>query len=856
MSDGLHPVTSEIRFAVVMYGGISLAIYMNGIAQELLHLVRSTARKGWRPDEEDQFRFAEDKLSGTERVYRKLAEQLTPGEGNNGVRFIVDILSGTSAGGINAIFLSKALANGQSIDSLKNLWIEQGDIEKLLNDSSSTLGENLQKPLHPKSLLSGDRMYCELLKAFTGMDVLHEQSPTGTPELVEELDLYVTTTDIRGRVIPLRTSDRLVYERRYKYAFHFAYSRPESEAAGRNDFTLTDNPFLSFAARCTSSFPFAFEPMTLGKVEELLPSFGGYRYPLNQDWQRFFSASQMTEDVERCGIKDRCFGDGGYLDNKPFGYAIETLGKRSSDLPTKRKLLYIEPAPEHPELESNKAQQAERTPPNALENSVAALVTLPGYEPIREDLLRVNERNRVIRKVTELIDVIAGLRHSRPVSPSEEQAYASVTELQTRRGAAYASYMLLRVFDVTDDLADVVAKALDIERESSYFYAIRCIVRAWREMYYERSELLGPRATPFPIAPTGEPDAPSGTTLRAFLDDFDLGYPIRRLRFVTTQVDGLYSFDDRAKRRLNSMGLLTDQGNAGQWEADGLQFFRAGLREIKAPIDLQFQKLRDTARDLHKNAMLQGMLKSLSKAVLDNVLGVDAPTDPQRGSYAPRLQGATDDTEYVEHARKLLSETTNPKGARALVSMLNGIANVIRKQVQTAVGAAAENGDIGVDLLATFRNRTASGDAGRAYRAVLQFYDAFSEYDAAIFPVIYGTDIGELDWVDVIRVSPEDATAIVDELRDGVRKLKGTWLGHFGAFLDARWRANDILWGRLDAAERLIRSLLPGPEGIGLVKAAHDAILEELVHETLIDSGQEVLGMAMARTSKQAGGSD
>jgi hypothetical protein len=33
----------EVRFAVVMYGGVSLAIYMNGAAQELLRAVRGTA---------------------------------------------------------------------------------------------------------------------------------------------------------------------------------------------------------------------------------------------------------------------------------------------------------------------------------------------------------------------------------------------------------------------------------------------------------------------------------------------------------------------------------------------------------------------------------------------------------------------------------------------------------------------------------------------------------------------------------------------------------------------------------------------------------------------------------------------
>ena len=32
---------------------------------------------------------------------------------------------------------------------------------------------------------------------------------------------------------------------------------------------------------------------------------------------------------------------------------------------------------------------------------------------------------------------------------------------------------------------------------------------------------------------------------------------------------------------------------------------------------------------------------------------------------------------------------------------------------------------------------------------------------------------------------------------------------HFGGFFSADWRRNDILWGRLDAAERLISALWP-----------------------------------------------
>jgi len=76
--------TQEVRFAIVMYGGVSLAIYINGIAQELLSLVRSTSKAG---RDKDGTRVT---LSGstpdlnnplalrpTERVYRQLSYLLS-----------------------------------------------------------------------------------------------------------------------------------------------------------------------------------------------------------------------------------------------------------------------------------------------------------------------------------------------------------------------------------------------------------------------------------------------------------------------------------------------------------------------------------------------------------------------------------------------------------------------------------------------------------------------------------------------------------------------------------------------------------------------------------------------------------
>jgi predicted acylesterase/phospholipase RssA len=121
------------------------------------------------------------------------------------VRFVVDVISGTSAGGINGAFLAKALANGQEFSPLKKLWIQEGDIDGLLNDDASYKGlEYARNDAPPRSLLNSDRMYLKLLDAFANMKTaIPPVSPTESA-LADEIDLYMTTTDIRGTVVPLR----------------------------------------------------------------------------------------------------------------------------------------------------------------------------------------------------------------------------------------------------------------------------------------------------------------------------------------------------------------------------------------------------------------------------------------------------------------------------------------------------------------------------------------------------------------------------------------------------------------------------------------------------------------------------
>ncbi len=292
--------SQEVRFAIVMYGGVSLAIYINGVAQELFNLVRATAQN---PQDPQVGLHPTDKLSSSQRVYRKLGQiiahnqpplyanaQQIPADAPIKTRFVVDILSGTSAGGINAVFLAKALANDQNFSLLRNLWIEEGDIDKLVNDASSIAGLQLQQQVPPKSLLNSQRMYWKLLEALNEMDKREsstDQFGSSGEALVDELDLYTTATDIAGQVINVQLADKTVQERRHRNVFHFQYRRDEG-GEPRNDFTRGNNPFLAFVARCTSAFPIAFEPMRLGYIDEVTGAFETYEQSSYAIWRQFY----------------------------------------------------------------------------------------------------------------------------------------------------------------------------------------------------------------------------------------------------------------------------------------------------------------------------------------------------------------------------------------------------------------------------------------------------------------------------------------------------------------------------------------------------------------------------------------
>ena len=112
----------ELRLALVCYGGISLAVYMHGITKEIWHVARAS-------------RAAHDGTAipnGSAAVYGALIAEVAAQSGLR-VRIMPDIIAGASAGGINGVFLAQAIAAGQSLDPLTDLWLDGADVEALID---------------------------------------------------------------------------------------------------------------------------------------------------------------------------------------------------------------------------------------------------------------------------------------------------------------------------------------------------------------------------------------------------------------------------------------------------------------------------------------------------------------------------------------------------------------------------------------------------------------------------------------------------------------------------------------------------------------------------------------------------
>ncbi|MBX6322594.1 MAG: DUF3376 domain-containing protein, partial [Rhodospirillaceae bacterium] len=104
--------------------------------------------------------------------------------------------------------------------------------------------------------------------------------------------------------------------------------------------------------------------------------------------------------------------------------------------------------------------------------------------------------------------------------------------------------------------------------------------------------------------------------------------------------------------------------------------------------------------------------------------------------------------------------------------------------------------------------------------AVAKDFVVFPFLDLIAFPLMDSAGLQDLIVVQTMRIAPQDAK----RLSGDPKRLKGRELGAFAGFLRRAARENDLVWGRLDGADRLVdlivraaavdESRLPGLEAI------------------------------------------
>lgn len=544
----------ELRIALVCYGGVSLAVYMHGVTRELWHLARASRdRTG-----------GNEGAGGIERVYRSLLDELES-DHQLRLRVLPDILSGASAGGINAVFLAQAIHSGQSLEPLTELWLSEADVERLTDPDARPLwrfgkvwfqpvvswllrrpGNAVSDTVAPETReevrhkvsqfvrgrwfeppFSGPGFSAILERGFAAMAA----SPAGAPLLPpgHPLDLFVTATDFHGHVSLLRlNSPPVAQESEHRLPIVFSSRTPA--VAGHD---LADRLELVLAARATASFPGAFPPATLAEIDALAAK-------TKREWsgRDAFIERVLAMQSEQGRLDSLSLIDGSVLVNKPFEGAIAALKGRPAQREVDRRFVYIDPHPNRFKPDEG----GSREPVGFFGAIFGALSTLPREQPIRDNLETLEEQSREAARLQRLL---ASLRPQ--VDATVEKLFGRTLfldrptpkRLRTWRqraqnaaaeqaGYAFEAYSQAKLAGIVTRLAGYLLQAApDLDRHDR-----DAVERAlWEELRRRGLDTLG--------LGTGalKPDA------IIFLRAHDIAFRIRRLRLLARRLSREWEVD-------------------------------------------------------------------------------------------------------------------------------------------------------------------------------------------------------------------------------------------------------------------------------------------------------------------------
>ena len=745
----------ELRLALVCYGGVSLAVYMHGVTKEIQKLVRASRvfhgasdRRVSLTSDYDTLNDDKDRETDTEAVYYELLKAL--GE-HVDLRVFVDVIAGASAGGINGVMLSRALAHDLPLDGHRKMWLEKADVTQLMDEGTIagrwskafikplfwSFNERLLRRIAPdaemreklsiflrsrwfKPPFSGARMTNMMLDAAHAMGAPRSAKasllPTG-----HKLELFVSVTDFYGyeQNIPLHDPPS-IKEREHRHVLHFSYF---NHAGGgvETDYGTDNIPGLAFAARATSSFPGAFPATQIKEIDRQIKKRG-------EDWptrDKFIASNFKALIDSGSDPETSSFIDGSVLNDKPFREAIDALRGRPAFREVDRRVVYIDPDPEGGELERGGAL------PGFFQTIRGALSDIPRNQPIRDELEDSHTFAERVRRYRQIVGATRDHISSRiyslmgdelddrlHVDMLAEWRHKANARAAAEAGFAYDGYVQLKVVSVLDQLTNLVAEMSGTIGHPRERLALARSIEEWARLKQI-----------FPVRWDRSGNGGAGPSIDApwvkFLREFDISFRRRRLRFVI--------------RRLNELYEETSDNHNISFDTEALDEFKATLY-----------------------------------ATLD---------DLQRRVASDWYHG-----DIATLARSEICKEGNPS-----IALLDHLFGQISPRMDL-LGADAKIDEIFSIMTLNYLPKEIHDDLMRAYLG-------FPFFDVITLPLTNWQDLDDLDSIRVDRISPEDARGI----RSGAKRtLRGRELGHFAAFFSRAARENDYLWGRLHSADRLV----------------------------------------------------
>ena len=790
----------EVRLAVSMVGGTSLAIYENGVAQELLRLVQGRGAYG-------------------------LLKRLTRSHA------LIDILSGTSAGGINSIFLATSLANGTDLWSSRSVWINAAGIDDLLPDPRD-------RSVH--SILRGNAYYLpELRNAFKGLvsGGPHEERATAFPLRsgydVEEvpgeyrkIDLFVTGTYIEGMPsVFFDTRNQPIFNENHNGVFHLKH-RPERkeshfcphlellrghETAARAvapgaDRQDRDDLYdrLATVARTTSSLPAIFEP---SKVSHRL-------------MQGIIPLPKGREVASGAADRVTYFGDGGYLNNRPLNLVLRKIRSRSSGPEVLRKVVFVEPV-----AEGMRQQVALQKEPTALEH-LLFYAAVQGKQSLRDQLESIQEHNHSVRRVRTAL------------SSARLEAVSSIpgAEDTTRR-----LWARLRLLDLRDAMIDRWEASVSRESEPDFTMTQAQVVRRLGEAWNHAEHLRMLRAHMLQHLEAQcldlDPKAKNGFQL----DQVDVQYLERKLLRLKDDIrDTLYPCEDSELNRVGEqtrrqlvLQVLARSGQTSLPERAGelankleklsklhmiVELVRALARDVVDAVAVSegFRKLVMPANPAGFNAdtAAEALWALLSGAVMNLLSPLDGVSidDPHRFQETVRMRSIEICAAIKDRTPLPEPGVNGPRVLEAIEAAAGQVATDLAADLAPVVAVRRVELD---STVANYRERRAEWipfDWAYAENIVTpntwdQMRAFLDRLDHHLYPVERAANLPSVSTIELVHVSARDVqVGLSREVAEN--KLAGDVLMNLGGFFKRSWRVNDVLWGRLDGSGALVELLL------------------------------------------------